>query len=425
MTTIGQRYFRSAPFFYGWVIVGVAALANISRVSSAVEVLSLFVPHFVDEFHWNRTLISSAVSFGGLAGAAIAPLAGRLVDRYGPRVIIAVGGVLVGIGCLSIALLQGAVMFILGFGLMRLAGQGIVMMATPVATANWFVRNRGKAMAVMFTCSYVGIIIAPPAIQGIINLGGWRSAWVALAALAFAGGVIPPLLFLIRRPEDVGMLPDGGRRAAPGSAEKATVQSSTAVGTSAVEWTARQALRTPAVWLVMGATLFSSIMVSGVGLFQVPYYIERGVSPTLSAIVISTFAIGLSAGSIALGWLADRTSARGLMIAAYLGGVGVIALLIQVHGPPMAFLFALLFGIMVGGIFTLNPLLLATYYGRLSLGSIMGVAQMAKVGGLALGPLVAGVFYDVTQSYENAFITFAALSAISAGFMVFTRPPQK
>ena len=419
MATVGHRYYRSFPFFYGWVIVGVAALANVSRVSSAVEVLSLFVPHFVEEFQWSQTLISSAVSFGGLAGAGVAPFAGRLVDRHGPSVVIGAGCLLVGLGCLSLALLSGAIMFILGFGLMRLAGQGIVMMASPVVVSNWFVRQRGKALAIMFTGSYLGIVVAPPAVQAVINAGGWRTGWMALAGLAFAVGVVPPLLFLIRRPEDVGALPDG----AAGTANRPMPTPASAIGD--VEWTAGEALRTPAVWLVMGATAVSSVMIAGIGLFQVPFYIERGVSPTTAALVISTFAIGLTIGSTGLGWLADRLSTKGLLTVSYVGSAGAIALLLQVHGAATAFGFAFLFGFFVGGLFTMTPLLLATYYGRLSLGSIMGVAQMSKVGGLALGPPVAGAFWDVTHSYEGAFVTFAVLAGVAAVFMLLTRRPVR
>ena len=403
------------------MIVGIAALANICRVSSAVEILSIFIPHFTEEFQWNRTLISSAVSLGGLTGAAVAPLAGRLVDRYGPGVVISVGSILVGIGCLSIGILPGAIMFILGFGLMRLAGQGVIMTASPVAVANWFIKDRGRAMALMYTFSYSGIIFAPPIVQWLINIGGWRSGWIALGILTLIGGVLPPLLLMIRRPEEVGQLPDGESSSNKPINNKTSLSNNKMTG----EWSTKEALRTSAVWLIMGSTLLSSIMISGIGLFQVPFYIERGISSTVSAIVISTFAIGLTIGSTTFGWLTNRwLSIKKLIIISHVGLVGLIIMLLQVQNSLMAFTFAFWFGILIGGLFTMTPLMLANYYGRFALGSIMGVAQVAKVGGLAVGPLLIGAFWDITHRYEGAFLIFATLSGVAALLMFFSHQPK-
>ena len=421
MPIFSHRYYISFPFFYGWMIVGIAALANICRVSSAVEILSIFIPHFIAEFQWDRTLISSAVSLGGLTGAAVAPFAGRLVDRHGPGVVIAVGSILVGIGCLSVGIFPGAIMFILGFGLMRLAGQGVVMTASPVAVANWFIKDRGRAMALMYTFSYAGIIIAPPIVQWLINTGGWRTGWISLAILTLIGGVLPPLLLMVRRPEEVRLLPYGKSN----SPQQTDNKPSLSVTEMTREWSTNEAFKTSAVWLIMGSTLLSSVMISGIGLFQVPFYLERGISPTISAIVISTFAIGLTIGSTTFGWLTDRwLSTKKLIIISHLGLVGLIIMLLQVQNALMAFAFAFWFGILIGGLFTMTPLMLANYYGRIALGSIIGVVQVAKVGGLAVGPLLIGAFWDLTQRYEGAFLIFAILSGIAALLMFFSHPPK-
>jgi len=404
------------------MIVAIAAVANICRVSSAVEILSIFIPHFIEEFQWSRTLISSAVSLGGLTGAGVAPFAGRLVDRYGPGVVIATGTILVGIGCLSIGIFPGTIMFILGFGLMRLAGQGVVMTASPVAVANWFIKDRGRAMALMYTFSYSGIIFAPPIVQWLINMGGWRTGWIALAILALIGGILPPLLLMIRRPEDVGQLPDGENNSPNPINNKPSVITNKIIG----EWSAKEAFKTSAVWLIMGSTLLSSVMISGIGLFQVPFYLERGISATTAAIVISTFAIGLTLGSTTFGWLTDKwLSIKKLIIIAHLGLIGLIIMLLQVQNSLMAFSFAFWFGILIGGLFTMTPLMLANYYGRFALGSIIGVTQIAKVGGLAVGPLLIATFWDITHRYEGAFLIFAILSGVAALLMLFTHQPKK
>ena len=184
-------------------------------------------------------------------------------------------------------------------------------------------------------------------------------------------------------------------------------------------------LNTPQVFAHLNS-LLSSIMISGIGLFQVPFYIERGISSTIAAIVISTFAIGLTIGSTTFGWLTNRwLSIKKLIIISHVGLVGLIIMLLQVHNSLMAFNFAFWFGILIGGLFTMTPLMLANYYGRFALGSIMGVAQVAKVGGLAVGPLLIGAFWDLTHRYEGAFLIFATLSGVAALLMFFSHQPKR
>lgn len=415
MPAPGRRLALSTPFFYGWVIVGVTGAANIARVSSAVEVSTLFLPVLTEEFGWSVTAIAGATTMGSIGTALTGPLVGRLLDRFGPRMVVALGGLLVGAGCFVLAGVGTLAVFVAAYALVRFAGQGLVLFSTPVAVANWFERRRGTAIAVLLGISAIGLMAAPLGVQYAIETVGWRMAWFALGALAVGLGIVPALLLLVRRPEDVGLMMDGGAEWGAGLRTRRPASSSLTV---------RQAMRSGALWLIMASIFAESLVTTGVGFHQMPYYLERGLDSTIGAAVVSTFAVGLAAGSVAFGWLADRVSPKWLTVAACCVLAGVIALLLAVHSAAEAFVFAFGFGMVVGGFMTLPTVLVASFYGRDWLGSISGVVNVVRGFGLALGPTVAGAFFDLTGGYEPAFVTFMGLSIAGAVLMAAARRPK-
>ncbi len=416
MNAIGRRALASTPFFYGWVIVGAAAASNISRVASAVEVSTLFLPVFTAEFGWSVTAIASATTIGSIGAAATGPLVGWLVDRFGPRVVVSIGAALVGAACFALAGVHSLGAYIVLYAIVRYAGQGLVLFPGPVAVANWFDRRRGTALAALFGASALGLVAAPIGVQLAIDAGGWRTAWVALGGLALGLGVLPALVLLVRRPEDVGLRVDGGATPAAMGGHTAS---------AVADWTVSRAIATPALWLIMGSTLLVSVVTTGVGFHQMPFYLERGLDSTIGAAVVSTFAVGLGVGSLVLGWLADRVSPKLLTVGENAALAALMGLLLNVHGAPQAFGFAFAFGLLVGGYMTLPTVLVAGFYGRHSLGAISGVVAVVRGLGLALGPMVAGVFFDVTQGYEAAFVTFGAMAAGGALLMALVRRPAE
>jgi MFS family permease len=416
MNVPGRRSLASAPFFYGWVVVGAAAASNISRVASAVEVSTLFLPVFTAEFGWSVTAIASATTIGSIGGAATGPLVGWLVDRFGPRVVVSVGAAIVGGACFALAGVNSLGAYIVLYAIVRYAGQGLVLFTGPVAVANWFDRKRGTALAALFAASALGLIVAPVGVQWAIDAGGWRAAWVALGGLAVGLGVLPALVLLVRRPEDVGLQVDG---------EPANPMAAGSLDSQAPDWSVGQAMATPALWLIMGSTFLVSVVTTGVGFHQLPFYLERGLDSTIGAAVVSTFAIGLAAGSAGLGWLADRVSPKLLTVGENVVLAVLMGLLLSVHSPAQAFGFAFVFGLLVGGYMTLPTVLVAGFYGRRSLGAISGVVNVVRGFGLALGPMVAGVFFDVVGGYEPAFVTFGVMAVGGALLMALVQSPAE
>jgi sugar phosphate permease len=261
-----------------------------------------------------------------------------------------------------------------------------------------------------------GLITAPIAVTAIIDARGIGAAWVALGVLALVLGVVPTLIFGARRPEDLGLRPDGA--AAPKVEAGASAE-----GTN--DWTLSEAARTPALWLISGSGILYSLSSTGVGFHQLTYYVEQGISTSTAAAVVSTFAVGLTVGGITWGLLADRISIRALIATQYLLAAALHLLLLQANTPVEAFAISFGLGSLVGGALSLPTLLIANYYGRGHLGSIAGILQMTRGVSLGAGPVVAAVVIDSTGGYNLAFTSFAVLCTIAFVMMLFSRRPVR
>lgn len=419
ISAVAQRLSRVTPFYYGWIIVVIAGLANASRVSSAVEVSSVFVPALTEEYGWSKTVIASGTTIGGIGVMVAGPIVGRILDRYGSRVVVPIGAMLTGLGCFVLAGVTVAPMFILVYAFVRLSGQAFVQFPNQVTVAKWFTRRRGKASALLVGLGAMGLISAPVAVTAIIGRYGIGEAWMALGVLAIGLGVVPTLVLGARRPEDIGLLPDGDE--APPEA----ASGDTAAAAVADDWTLSEAMRSPALWLVAVSGGLYSLSSTGVGFHQMAYYVEQGISAGTAAAVVSTFAIGLTTGGITWGMLADRVSIRALITLEYALATGLMLALLNADTPPEAFAISFASGLLVGGALSMPTLLFASYFGRTNLGAISGILQMTRGVSLGSGPVIAALIYDYTGGYAPAFMTFAVLCAVAFVLMLFARRPVR
>lgn len=389
-------------------MVAVGGAANFSRVSSAVEVSSMFVPA-LSELGWTRTEIASATTIGGVGAALAGPIVGHLLDKFGARVIVPCGASIVGLGCLALGASTSVASFIILYAIVRAAGQALVMFPNSVSPAIWFERRKGAATAVTGGIGAIGLITMPVVVQAVIASSGIAWAWITLGILALALGVLPSALLLARRPEDLGLLPDGEPQSTLGHDTEKNFQGHRNIE----QFGLSEASRTSAFWAITLMVFGISAVVTGVSFHQLAYYIERGITPTVAATVVSSYALGITVGGVVWGWLGDRYSVRWLLLGIYvLMGLDIL-FLTSVVSPAGAYPFAFIFGALIGGALALPTLLLATYYGRRSLGSIAGFVQMSRSFGLGAGPLIGGALYDSSASYDSAFLTFVVICVVS------------
>ena len=426
--------------YYGWVVAGASGSIGFANAASAISILTIFVVPMSEEFGWGRTEIAGATTLGAILGAVLAPFIGRLVDRFGSRLTLVIGGSIIGLGCVYLSLMQTLLGFYVAFTVSRIADQGGVKIGASVAAGKWFQRYRGRATGLVFLVETVGVIALAPLTQLVIGQWGWRSAWLMLAAVMFALGVVPCALWVRRQPEDMGLAVDGDsppvvRQAhhertvsdharAVAEHERTVADGETPGAEITVEersLTLRDAARTPAFWIALASLFLGSNAVSGPGLHLVPYLTERGLSATAAVGAISVMATAGAAGAMLSGIAADRLSPRWLMVALYLMSAAALALLVGTDTLAETYAVVILMGLIGTGINTLAPLMWAANYGRGSLGAIHGVGRASQVLGFAVGPLVSGIAYDSTGTYREVFLALAGVALVASGLMAAAR----
>ena len=409
---------QTLPFYYGWVVLAVSAITSYSsRPVMAVATLSVFVVPMTEHFGWSRGLFSGAVSLGGLCAVAVSPLVGRLIDRFGSGVLIGISSAAVGLCAIGLSIIGQAWAFYALYVPGRMLFASPLELGTSTAVSNWFIRRRPLALALLGATQGTGLAAAPFIAQLIIGGWGWRTAWFSLGIFTLSVGVIPHLMFIVRRPEDIGLEVDP----APSKAEQgATEPGSDPSGPAAsreINFTVREALHTRAFWLLATFSAAGFMVQAGVSLHQVPHYISQGLSGPSAALTATTFAFSQVPGGFMWSTLAGRIPVR------YLLALAGFAVAIGAAGTAFSgtlgwgLVAAGVLGVGVGGLHLLLSLAWANYYGRQYLGSIRGLTLPLQVGGQALGPIIAGFIFDWTDSYRLAFFFFAIAVAV-AGMLV-------
>jgi OFA family oxalate/formate antiporter-like MFS transporter len=411
-------------FYYGWLVTAAASGIEFANAASAIGILTIFVNPMTREFGWSRTEVAGATSLGAILGAALAPFSGRLVDKMGSRLLLATGGVIVALACFYLATAQTLLGFYVAFTFSRIADQGLIKIGASTTVGKWFQRYRGRATGLVFFAGSAGIIVLAPVVQLVINDWGWRSAWVMLGVIMFFLGAIPSALIIRRQPEDLGLPVDGAGQAERYPAAASPSPHLNQAPPEEERWPLNRVIRTPAFWLILLSLLVASIATSGVGLHLVPHLTQQGLSAPAAVGAISIMSTTGALGALFLGIIAERASPRLMITLAYL--LGAISMMVLIMADTLAetYLFAAIQGIVGSGVNTLAPLLWASYYGRWTLGSIYGLSRAAQVTGFALGPLISGLVYDATGSYQRAFIYFAFLAAGSSLLVLTARRPS-
>ena len=412
------------PFFYGWMVVAVAFVTMAIGVNARTA-FSLLFPPILDEFGWDRGMTAGAFSFGFLASAAWSPALGRLMDRRGPRWVLLLGVGLMGAGlALAPAVtrpwhLYATLGVLVGGGSVCLGYTGHALFLP-----NWFVRRRGFALGLAFSGVGVGSIVLLPWLQGVIVARGWRAASATLAAVVVLV-LLPLSLLQRRRPEDLGLEPDGDAALPAGSPARAQPDNVVDPAWVAVDWTLARAARTARFWWVALAFVGGLIAWYAVQVHQTKYLTEIGFTPEVAAWALGLVGLGGIVGQIGLGHLSDRVGREWAWTLACGGFAASYALLLLLRSfptPALLYLMVAAQGMLGYGAASVFGAIPAELFQGRHYGTVFGTLSLAAILGGAIGPWMAGALYDRTGDYVLAFWLAIAASGVSAAAIWLAAP---
>jgi MFS family permease len=418
-----QRWPSLLPFYFGWLIVGIAFVTMAIGVTARTA-FSLLLPPLIDEFGWDRGVAAGAFSFGFLISAAVSPIVGRIMDRHGPRLLIETGVCLMTVGLLLAPAIEKPWQLYATLGVLVGAGSNLMSYTAQwLYLPNWFVRRRGLAVSIAFSGAGVGAIVLLPWLQRVIEQAGWRASCWMMALLVL--GVLAPLnLLLWHRPEDIGVLPDGASQA-PGAVESRRQTNIVDPRWVAIEWTLARALRSSRFWWIVLAYFCALFAWYPVQVHQTKYLIDIGFTPAIAAWALATVSMVAVPGQICLGAWSDRVGREWVWTAAC-GGFAVCyaALIALAYRPSYALLCLMVLaqGFLGYALTSVMGPIVAEIYEGPHYGSIFGTLTVALAGGGAAGPWLTGIIYDRTGSYSPAFLLVIACCVISAAAIWIAAP---
>ena len=401
--------------FYGWRIVVAGGLIQFLQGLLLHHAFGAYFAVLIEERGWSKTALSGAAALQPMEAAVLGPVLGWMFDRFGSQGMIRAGIVTFGIGFMLLSQIETLTGFYAAYFVIALGSSLSGNFAISVAIIQWFETRRARALsAVQFGSAFGGILVF--LVAWSLQSFGWR-------ATAFASGLIAilvgwPLARVIRsRPEDHGEIVDGAPPAAAGVAHPTERPRR--------DYTSREALHTSAFWLISVGHAFALLVVIAVMVHAITHMKESlGYSIGQASLVITLVTV-MQVGGILLGWvIGDRVEKRLLAAASMLMHAGGLLMLTYATGPAMLVAFAVLHGGAWGLRGPLMQAIRADYFGRRSIGMIIGLSSLITTIGQIIGPMVAGALADWTGNYRAGFTLLAVLAGLGSLFFLLAKRPE-
>jgi MFS family permease len=406
---------RGDKIFYGWWVVVAAGIGSFMSYGPIIAfTFGVFIKPLNEEFGWSRTDISLGFSLSLLMLSAMAPLVGRLIDRFGARKVIIPSVVVFGLGVASMSLLSASLWhFYAVYVLLGLVAVGAATLPYLTVVSQWFDKQRGLALGLAMIGVGLGTFVMPALAQGLIDAVGWRSTYVVLGVMVI--GITIPIVgpFLKETPALMGLGPDGVTPLPTTTAQPID---------EGQGLSGREAWRVVTFWQVVAAFFFMSVSVHGCLIHLVPMLTDRGLSDQSAAFATSLLGGALLLGRVSAGYLLDRLTAEVVAIGFLTGAaLGVLLLWSEAIGV-LAFTAAILVGLGVGAETDLMPYVVSRYFGLRAFGEILGYVLTAWGLGGVVGPFLMGMGFDLTGSYSMVLMAFMLATVVAAGLMARLGP---
>lgn len=416
---------RSRRFFYGWTVVGVAALAMVGTLPGRTQGLGLITEPLLADLGLSRVAYAQLNLVASLLGALFAFGVGSLIDRRGSRVVLATVAVALGLSVLAMAQASSNATLLLFMTLTRGFGQTALSIVSLAMIGKWFDRRLTWAMGVYTVVMSVGFMLAFPAVGALVLAGGWRTTWRVVGLFLLV--VLAPVaaVFGRSRPEDVGEQMDGLVQPVLRNDALAHEEPAGRLSTTSSSATLREALETPAFWVFAFASSLYGLVASGIGLFNEAILVERGFAPDVYHTALAVTAITGLAGNFVAGAWAGRGSLRTVLIVAMVVLSGALAALPHVTSEAQVMAQAVAMGVAGGFVMVVFFSFWGRAYGDAHLGRIQGAAQVMTVLASAVGPLIVASSVSLTGSYAFGFYALALTVAAVAVAAAAVRMPSR
>jgi MFS family permease len=398
--------------YYPWLVIAISFL-TVGIAFGARNAFAVFLIAVVEEFHWSRGLASGALMVGAVLWTFSAPMIGALLDRYGPRIVLASGALTMAAGFVVSGLARGVAEFYLGMGVLVGVGfAALTMTSQATFLANWFVRKRGVAIGAAASGIGIGILAVVPLTQKLINAYGWRDAYFILAAVLAL--VVAPLNYLFQRgtPEEMNLKADfGGAPAEPGHARPHGSPGGPKL---------REALRSGRFWAFAFGVLAGAIPLHLVLIHQVAAVSDAGFSRNSAAFGLGLIGLFTAPAMILMGFLADRIGRQWAYLfgsASLMIGIFLLMIIRDARQPWLLWAFPPFVAFGFSSRQSLYPTMAADLFHGKSFGAIIGAIALFIGAGAGIGPWLGGFMHDKSGSYDTAFLLAELLALGSIGLI--------
>lgn len=398
---------KGNPLFYGYHVMTASLLILLLAIGFFIS-FGVFLTPLNAEFGWSRMAISAAYSVGCFVSGTCAIIFGRICDKYGPREILTIGGIVFGTGFLLMSRINSLWQLYLFFGLLVCMWPDPSVGLLFSTTARWFTKKRGLVTGVVGMGTGLGIMLIPLFASYLISSHGWRYAYSLMGIIAII--CIVPLAQVLRRdPSKKGLRPYGEHQVSPEQLEESG-------------FSLHEAMKTNQLWMV-AVILFLILYCSDTLLIHmIPYAMDSGISSFNAASLVSIIGGVSIAGRVIIGGTGDKIGCRRALIITFIVMFASLLWLYQAEGLWQLRLFAMFYAIAHGGSLALIAPLLAELFGTRTLSSLFGIVLFFGTAGAGTGPLVAGRIYDITGSYQPAFLIMIIASIIGLILALLLKP---
>jgi len=423
MTSTGKK------IFYGWWVVASGCILYLFGSGTVFYGFNVFFNPMIKEFGWRSSVTSGAFSMARLEGGLEGPVAGWMIDKYGARKLALIGGLITGLGFITLVLVNdNPLSLYVIFGLLSLGYNAGYQHAAMAAVAKWFIKKRSLALSIVSAGAAIGGGLVVPGLAWLTTQYGWRTAVVVTGIVLLVLG--QPVAALIKsKPEDMGLLPDGevvAKTPTTASTEPVDLSGtkSSPASSGEIDFTIREAFKTGAFWIYNIGFMLRSGVQSSIVLHEIPFLVQRGIDYQIAANILGIMIFVSLPGRLICGWLGDKFGKNILLLINMLLQAIGIWIFLNANTIGELYLFVVVFGLGYGGAIPLLFSYRADLFGRKNFATISGIMSALAVIPTVGAPVIIGHIFDVSQSYYTSFYTLLFMTILAGLLFLFVKRPK-